>query len=263
MYDIKIGADPEVWVSKGGVYQSAYGLIPGTKEAPYPVDNGAVQVDGMALEFNINPADTEEEFVHNIQTVMSTLRSMVPDYEVVVSPVADFNAEYLGGQPPEATDLGCDPDFNAYTGRQNQVPNAKSLFRTGAGHLHIGWTEGADPFSEQHDHLARSLVRELDYTLGLPSVLFDRDNKRRELYGKAGAYRPKPYGVEYRVLSNMWLSSPELIAFVYRGARDALDRLMSGNSLQKRSWQLPSVINNGDIHWAKDICDVEGIAYAL
>ncbi len=39
-------------------------VIPDTaKEKPFPVTNGAVQVDGMALEYNIDPASTVEEFV--------------------------------------------------------------------------------------------------------------------------------------------------------------------------------------------------------
>ena len=55
----------------------------------------------------------------------------------------------------------------------------------------------------------------LDVYLGLDSLTYDKDVERRELYGKAGAFRPKEYGVEYRVLSNAWLISPLLMGRVY------------------------------------------------
>ena len=53
---ITVGADPELFVKKGRSFQSAYGMIPGTKQKPKKVIKGAVQVDGMALEFNIDRA---------------------------------------------------------------------------------------------------------------------------------------------------------------------------------------------------------------
>jgi hypothetical protein len=47
--DILVGADPEVFVTtNSGIPRSGHGLIPGTKERPYRVEHGAVQVDGMA-----------------------------------------------------------------------------------------------------------------------------------------------------------------------------------------------------------------------
>ena len=51
--NILIGADPELFVKKDGVVVSGHDLIQGTKADPFPVQDGAVQVDGMALEFNI------------------------------------------------------------------------------------------------------------------------------------------------------------------------------------------------------------------
>ena len=51
--------------------------------------------------------------------------------------------------------------------------------------------------------------------IGLPAVLIDTDKQRRKLYGKAGSMRHKDYGVEYRTVSNFWLSSQELTPWGY------------------------------------------------
>ena len=77
-----IGCDPEVFVKKNGVFQSAFGLIAGDKKNPQKIPRGAVQVDGMALEFNIDPAANEDDFAINVQSVFDQLRAMVPEFEV-------------------------------------------------------------------------------------------------------------------------------------------------------------------------------------
>jgi hypothetical protein len=208
-FEVLVGADPEFFVGKGGLPLSAFGLVPGDKDTPYKVDKGAVQVDGMALEFNIDPAANEAEFITNLDGVMTTLLSMVPDYEYINSPVADFGAEYLEQQPEVAKILGCEPDFNAYTMEPNPTPDAGRPFRTASGHVHVGWTKGVDPHDPGHMRACARLARMMDFTLGVPSLIWDADDRRRELYGKAGAFRPKSYGMEYRTLSNAWLNPEE------------------------------------------------------
>lgn len=234
IYDFKIGADPEFFVQRYGKLVSAYGLIPGTKERPYPVPKGAVQVDGMALEFNIDPANTYYEFEENMQTVLDSIVSMVPGYEVFVEPavdprlgmlagpVADFGAAYIEAQPREAKELGCNPDFNAYTGQANPRPDADTPFRTASGHVNIGWTQGVSIDDEGHLEACRALTKSLDVWLGIPSLLWDKDERRRSLYGAAGAFRPKSYGMEYRVLSNKWINNPLLRQTVYYNTIEAI-----------------------------------------
>lgn len=226
--DILIGADPEIFVKKDGNLVSAHNLIPGTKAKPYKVDKGAVQVDGMALEFNINPASSEDEFVANINTVMGCLKGMVPDHEFCIEPTAHFGKELIESQPEEARVLGCEPDYNAYTGMENPRPDAEFPFRTASGHVHIGWTKDMDPHDPEHFEACRMVTKQLDVMLGVPSLLWDRDKERRKLYGNFGAFRPKSYGCEYRVLSNLWLSNEMLTRFVYLNAHWAIDRLLKG-----------------------------------
>lgn len=248
-----LGADPEVFVEQGGALVSGFGFIQGDKANPFKVDKGAVQVDGMALEFNIDPADNKRKFVNNIQAVMAQLEAMIPeDCKLKALPTAHFGAEYIASQPRKAKELGCEPDFNAYTCDINPKPDEELPFRTGAGHLHIGWTKGAS--GEDHEDMARMLVKELDATLGLASLILDTDTTRREMYGKAGAYRIKDYGVEYRVLSNFWLQTEELISFAYQGVSRAILNLSSGATLHDK-YDVQSIINSNDVDMAKTIIE--------
>lgn len=234
--EILIGADPEFFVyDQNGKYVSAYGLVSGTKKSPLPVTNGAVQVDGMALEFNINPAKDVTTFVNNIESVLSQLREMVPpSLSFRFDPVADFGKELIQSQPLEARELGCDPDFNAWeNGAPNPRPDADFDFRTASGHIHIGWTKDEDVNNPDHLEACIMVTKQLDTMLGIAEPLWCEPNKRKTLYGNLGAFRPKPYGMEYRVLSNAWLRSPKLRQLVYSAAKTAVDALYGGTSYYK------------------------------
>lgn len=250
-FDFTIGADPEFFVAKGGKPISAHGLIPGNKKVPHKVGDGAVQVDGMALEFNINPSYNEEEFIKNLDSVMATIMSMVPGYDFYSHPVADFGLEYIQAQPEEAKILGCEPDYNAYTMQANPTPDGEKPFRTASGHIHIGWTNGVDPFDADHFNACARLARTLDYTLGVPSLLWDKDDRRRELYGKAGAFRPKPYGMEYRTLSCAWLN-PDFKhwrKYVYHQSIQAIKDLLADPEADERKISgktAREIIDSGD-----------------
>jgi hypothetical protein len=244
---IKIGADPELFVSRDGKIFSGHGLVKGDKANPHPVKDGAVQVDGMALEFNIDPANTEEEFVHNIGSVIGQLSGMIPpDCKLELVPVAHFEPEYLAMQPEVARVIGCDPDFSAYTGGMNDTPDSARPMRTAAGHVHIGWLDR--PPADDHFIDCQAVSRQMDYYLGIPSLIFDPDNTRREMYGKAGAFRPKDYGVEYRTLSNFWLQSEQKMRFVYNQVLAGMNELVAGDTLSDRFGTLArDIINNNQI----------------
>lgn len=244
-----VGADPELFLFKDGKFFSAHGMIPGDKRNPHKVNLGAVQVDGMALEFNIDPADSEETFLNNITSVRATLEAMVPGFQIVAEPTANFDHDYMERQPLEAKMLGCDPDYNAWDGGvRNPPPDGKVDFRTGAGHVHVGWCKDMDIMNDGHFDACIMATKQLDCVLGLGSLLYDSDNVRRTLYGKAGAFRPKSYGVEYRTLSNAWLKSPETIRWVYRSTVRALDILASGTRLWEsfNAGYIQRIINGRD-----------------
>lgn len=220
-----IGADPEVFIydQKNKKFVSAETkdgpLIPGTKKDPHPINGGAIQVDGVAAEFNINPAKNFEEFYGNTKGVLMELKKRVKahseDYRLTPVPTATFDKKYFEELPKHTKELGCEPDYSAYTLKPNPRPQTKEPFRTGSGHVHIGWTKGVDPFSEGHMLDCQLVAKELDKYLHYASLSWDSDKKRQRLYGAPGSFRPKSYGMEYRPLSNAWLASPETIRTVY------------------------------------------------
>lgn len=236
--DLQIGADPELFVrstKQGRPWVSAHDLVPGTKKDPHPVSGGgAVQHDGMAAEYNIVPARTEDEFVTNNNSVLRELSQMLPDHELVNRSCVTFGKSIWLSTPEEHKELGCDPDINAYTREENERPKGDVDFRTGAGHLHLGWTKDMDLEDFGHSDACNILTKELDVFLGMGMSWLDNSEgsiKRRRLYGQAGAYRIKPYGVEYRVLSNFWVGNEVLMRWVFSNAKLAFTNLLSGKSI--------------------------------
>lgn len=264
---ILVGADPELFMRHPdtGDFISADDLdggprIPGTKWEPHKVPFGAVQIDGTALEFNIDPAKTVDEFVHNINAVRATICAMVPGYNVVAEPVAHFKPDYFNNHvPSHAQELGCNPDYNGWTFDTNPRPDpAGEPFRTASGHVHIGWGEDFDVEDRDHFLLCCKFARQLDYYLGMHSLMWDKDGTRRSLYGKAGAFRPKSYGLEYRVLSNRWLDDQGLIRWVYNTIQVAMADGFSDMWAEDTYGDIAQVvIDTNDIDWPQHYaCDL-------
>lgn len=206
------GCDPELFVlDDKGRHVSAEPFIPGTKAQPHKVSKGAVQVDGVAAEFNIDPAGTYLEWEENIKTVMKELQGFLPKgYKLDCVPAVEFDPELWETFSYQSKELGCTPDYNAWTAEVNPPPHdpENPRMRTASGHIHIGWTSDEDITEINHVTNCYDFVKQLDWYLGAWSCRMDTDPRRRRLYGKAGACRIKPYGVEYRVLSNFWIANP-------------------------------------------------------
>ena len=251
MQQILIGADPELFMRSPntGEFVSAHDRVPGTKYKPFKVPFGAIQVDGTALEFNIDPAKTVEEFVHNIQAVRQTLENYVPGYNVVAEPVAMYDLDYFCWEvPASAQELGCEPDYNGWTRDVNPRPDpGDKPMRTASGHIHIGWGEGFDIKDPGYFDYCCRVARQMDYILGIHSLIWDKDPTRRQLYGKAGAFRPKSYGIEYRVLSNRWLDNEQLMRWVYNSVQTGMEDVISGIWAEDRYGDLAQVIIDHNI----------------
>jgi hypothetical protein len=239
MPQLLVGADPELFVYNRRTKQfvSAHTLFKGTKQMPHKIEHGFVQVDGTAAEFNIPPAANRNAFHDSIFLMLSAMKKQLEkansDLSLVATPVAEFKDEYFNSLPDSVKEMGCDVDFNAWTGGQpNSRPEAHVHFRTAGGHVHLGWTDVESAFDAAHFYDCIKITKQLDIALYVPSLKFDADRTRRLLYGRPGSFRPKPYGVEYRVLSNFWLTSPELVDWVYDSVITSAELLGEGIELE-------------------------------
>lgn len=230
---ILIGTDPEVFLRNKvtGRFMSAHGCFPGTKEEPFKLDRGAMQVDGHALEFNTDPVDNEDDFVYVVNHVFNQVKGAVaefdPELEIVLEPVAHFDQEYFDFLPMESKILGCTPDFSAITGNTLEPPDISEIpLRTSSGHIHIGWTKDEDAFAE--DEFRKRLILANRITPYLLKVAegweTDASKERRKYYGRDGAFRPKSYGVELRALDCLWLKSDDTIRQVFRAAKEGFEK---------------------------------------
>lgn len=253
--DFTIGADPEVFVVdvKTKRFIGAHGMIAGTKRDPIWLPGTVCmgQVDGMALEFNTQPDWEVEGFSYCVMKGKKGLNKCIEHdgVRIVVQPTVEFDDEEWERAPEVAKMLGCEHDYCAWGGVHiNEPPNAGVSFRTGAGHIHTGWGRGFAPTNEFKEVCA-ALVREQDSLNGVASLLYDQDTKRRELYGKAGAFRPKSYGVEYRTLSNSWVRNKALSEYVARRTFQAARNMMNGKLIQTP--EVETIINSNQVEEAK------------
>jgi hypothetical protein len=213
---MRLGADPEVFLEdEAGKPRSAIGYILADKHNPLQIEGMAqgftLQEDNVALEYGIPPASTAEEFDAHIANVMEKSKEWVKGLKFSKLSCTLFPKEEL--QHPLAHIFGCEPDFDAWTGKENQKPEPPDpTMRSAGGHVHVETKKDK-----------RDLIKKMDLYLSVPAVRMDQGAERKKLYGKAGAYRPKSYGVEYRSLSNFWIFDQPLRMWVWRQTERALN----------------------------------------
>jgi len=117
------------------------------------------------------------------------------------------------------------------------------------GHIHIG-------YSDHNMDLNMRIIQSMDLFLGVPSILLDTDEDRRKMYGKAGEFRHKSYGVEYRVLSNFWLQSEEHVEWVFKNIYRALE-FAENNTIDSETRSIIlDTINNTNKDSAQYLCEI-------
>jgi len=211
---MRLGSDPELFLKKNGEFVPAIGLIGGTKSRPKKQGNFGLQEDNVMVEFNIPPSSTEQEFTNNLLTGINVISGLLPEYEVVIQPSAEFDPKYLRSK--KACESGCDPDIDAWLEEFRPPIPLEDNWRYAGGHVHIELSE-----ENNNPEFHINFIRALDKFLAIPATKYDKDVRRRKKYGILGAYRDKVYGVEYRTLSNFWIK--DYTSFIWDGVHQAYE----------------------------------------
>jgi hypothetical protein len=177
-----------------------------------------------------------------------------------------FEPEFLKSK--QAKMFGCMPDYNIYSSKENVVDTSslnKNNVRTAGGHIHIGLTN-----PNFHPMARSSLVKGCDMYVGLPLTILEGTSQRKAFYGKAGSFRHKEYGIEYRTPSNVWLSSDNIKMWIFNQiklvASDVVYNLSHNNQPRHERWiadtgenSFQTIINSGLVDDAWDLCENYGI----
>ncbi len=251
-----LGSDPEFFLrsKKTKEFVPSYHYIGGDKWNPIPISEEGhnIQCDNVMVEVGIPPSKTVEEWIKHHTFVQDYIKRTIAepnDLELVVFPFADFPADAVKSRKAKA--FGCDPDFCVYKdNKPNEIDHSKiTTGRCAGGHIHIGY----DNHTEEVSNL---IIRAMDLFLSVPLMLFEPANRRKEMYGLSGAFRPQPWGVEYRVTSNYIMSSVELLSWSFKETVRALEfineyhtslpEILTGNRLE-------TIINSKDVEACKKL----------
>ena len=219
------GTDPEFFAFRDKKLVTADKLFPGKYE-PYKFDDGqAVFFDGVQGEFNVNPASTAAQLHANIIAAVNSIKENFDVDEIKFVSTVEVDLEAIKDADPECNRFGCDTDYNAYTmsENENEIDASEHPYRYAGGHFHIG-NLPEDIMGDPDKIIA--LIKMCDVFMGIPSVIRDHSEetkiRRSYQYGKAGSFRVQPHGIEYRPLSNYWVTSKECTEELVRGAEQAV-----------------------------------------
>lgn len=201
-FTVTIGGDAEFFLQKDGELYPASKVIPGSKEEPFELENGVCHPDGLSLEVGFPPAKTPNEFFANILKVIQEVRvkflepngvKFHSDSEVKVTDI-------------EATDKdlerGCSSEYFAWMNQGEsikQVEKSADEYRFSGFHIHLGFTEGQKGTPLEVQDMA-VLARVMDGFVMKHKL--NTTDLRSQQYGGYGAFRCKPYGIEYRAMDS-------------------------------------------------------------
>ena len=219
--------DPELFLQDGkGNIVPGFSVLP-LKKDPGRASYGVYHEDGFQAEFSPNPEHCHHNVLNYASRTMGEMltcaRNKAKDPTITLSPLnfVEIPQAMLDAATDEQAALGCDPSLNVYGTAPFIVENPRMFpYRAAGGHIHLGSPKIAKTL---HD-MAEPIIKSMDVFAGVASVaLFEgiEDPRRRQFYGRAGEFRKQPHGLEYRTLSNAWLTSPAVAHVVFNLARGA------------------------------------------
>lgn len=235
-----IGADPEFFfVDKDNEVVPAKCLLSSGLD-------GIVE-DGFQVELHPDPSACRQLFANALNNQLGIAKDLAKRNGLKLSTKV---AMRVGDKPwkmlsQDERRFGCSPTSNIHENTK-RVTGVRERWRSCGGHIHL-------TLPNRLKSNPTKVVSVLDIVLGNTMVLLDRDDgniTRRKNYGRAGEYRSKSYGLEYRVLSNFWATRYVYLSMVFALARNALGLVESGldKELLKRVdfKKVRKAINNND-----------------
>ncbi len=233
--DLTTGSDPEfmLFSKRDNRIVSAIPVLKQGKENKIDLGNGFnFYYDNVMMEGNLPPANSKEEFVNNVRELLTRMKqNLDPNYEPVCVAANEFTNDELDN--PIAREIGCSPEMDVYEMNQVFPPDFSGNDRSSGGHFHSGRKDYQNPNDDLllDPYSKVDLIKVMDIFLGVPMSIIDKDPtslRRKSLYGQPGRFRCCDYGIEYRVLGNYWLRSPELTSFSYDLVENSVKTLLAG-----------------------------------
>jgi len=177
-------------------------------------------VDGLALEIHTAPRSCREGLAKMIKFTVTEIERKLKSYNMSInwSDTVYISEKQFKKFPKKALELGCSPDINVYTGKENSKNGLENLpIRTAGGHIHMGQalisvstiiddeilntcnakhTKGEDsqtiPSLKKEHELNRLKI---DITKEILNILQNLDMRDYKLYEKMTTLTPKDHFV--------------------------------------------------------------------
>lgn len=232
----QMGHDSEFTLARSGQILSAL-----TERVRGNTPWGKYFPDNMNQEIAIKPCSGVDEFHLYTEKLLDTVESY--GYDLIFKPVVDYGVNSLSHK--KANMSGCNPDMNAYTQRLNIPPDLTKFGakRSAGAHVHVSGISDLNPYE---------VIKAMDLFLGIPMLFVEERSDRRLMYGAAGAMRLKPYGIEYRALSNAWIHSERTREYIWGKTILAVSEVRSGFVLPNPQ-EVQDAINNHDLGLASKL----------
>lgn len=277
-HEISLGYDPEVMLvdAETGRITSAIPVLGHNKHDPIDLGDGIkIYSDNTLLEMAAPPAFTVEGAVERLQEIFRRTTQYIGDrYRLACKashvfdnlppkPSDELVLKWLNDlvpfdAVPEEWQVGCKPNWCAYHPEKArpQKPFQDGL-RTGSFHIHIGnvrYDQAGEKFLKTYDSKIMA-IKLMDIFAGCASIVVDKDETapaRKALYGQAGEFRETKYGIEYRVLGNFCLRTPQLAGLALDLAAYAMFVLGEGYGQD-----VLDVVDEGEVRLAIDTSNAD------
>ena len=278
---LTFGSDPEVatYYMKDGIkyieppaFFRKYLNVDHVPDPKHPVfiehDGITVMEDGCAFEYTLPAVTNAQDMFDCITRANLMLTNWLEryDYDLYITPAIPYEvAKWIDEDDDFKRCLifGCDPDRDAIDDNYScRVINAlKHPWRYCGAHFHTG---SNDPEVVTLLHkFWRPFIRLMAVLVGNTGVANSTDHQfeslRSKVYGAPGRYRLPKWGIEYRTLSNSWITNLSTLEKIIDNTKLAFELVQfpekTTQLLDKYLWSTCHAIDTCNSELAKEILD--------